>query len=275
MCVVVNSFFACQSVVTVGLYKAAMESAKEKDSEVQTKQMELDFLKNKMSKLEHRLFENEKKHSNTLSTTLQLRADKTESQKKIAELEKQLNDERHSSQVAVQTAKEETQHLRNKVEDMEFEQAEGGKRLTKPPSRNVLQSSVPTAPRAISPSPRNQVFAVTTGNSGPARMTPKKTVAVSMTPTRTGKTSAKAKTAVVSMTPSRTGKTPTKTRPLNNENAGPTPSKVGGKNFGGVTCGGKRYRSKFDFVKSMGGRKAMQGRIQEMRSPKGRQTVKI
>lgn len=188
-----------ESVVSVGLYKAAMDSAKEKVSEIETKNVELKAYKTKLSDLEKRLLENEKKHSNTLATSLKHQSEKKESEKKIAELQSALQEERQSSKVAVETAKQESKNLRNQMEDLKFELQEnggdfGGKIMKTPLYNGPQTSRALEQPRNISPSPRNRLL------ESPA---PKKSLAPRVAPV---------------------------TAPTNKENAVPAPN-VGGKQF--------------------------------------------
>ena len=217
-------------MVSVGLYKAAVDSARSKTTEIEQKQSELQALRQKYSSLALQLEQKEKAHNNSLTVARKQDNEKEGAKQRIALLESELLRERQTSEAAAEAAKEESEKhkstleslnkLRGEVADLKWELQESGSNF----HGNLTIGK--------SPSPRR--VGLQDSSSQPSRGSPP-------------------------MTPSTT----TPRVVCNKENAIPSP----------LTGTKTPSRNKFSFVKSAGGRKGLSQRVQQMRSPRARQTI--
>ena len=114
-------------MVSVGLYRAAMESAREKGNEVEHTKTELETMKEKYSFLESQLKKKQQTQDSTIALTYKHKAEQDSSNQRIAELQSELQKERENKQKVETAAQEESAKLRQQVADMKFEMQENGK----------------------------------------------------------------------------------------------------------------------------------------------------
>ncbi|CAB9496918.1 expressed unknown protein [Seminavis robusta] len=208
-----------ETMVSVQLYKSAVESGKEKGKQVEAKKAELDAMKAKYTVLESEL---QHVHNSQVTADDTIRKNQEKSQQRISELKSQLQAERKTKNSLVAAAKQESEKLKEQLDDLRLQMGAANGRT--PQARRHAHATTPTQPQA----PNLVAAAVVTPRQPPPPPPPPPP------PLRT------------------------------NSNVPPSPS-PGQK---------QAYRSKFSFVKQAGGRKGLQQKVNQIRSPRG-QTQKL
>ena len=140
-------------MVSVGLYKAAVDSARDKSSEIERKHTELQTLRKKYSSLAQELEQKELSHKETLEVTRNEEANEQEyKEQKIKQLESELLRERQSKEAAAEAAKESLSKLQGKVDDLKFELQESGN-MKKSPSPRCAEAESSSSQPVNKPSP--------------------------------------------------------------------------------------------------------------------------
>lgn len=134
-------------MVSVGLYKAAVDSARDKTSEIERKYLEVQALKEKYSSLALKLEQKELDHKKTLAVARNQEADdQEEKEQRIKQLESELLRERQSKEAAAEAAKESLSKLQGKVDDLKFELQESGSMKKSPLARHAEAESFSSQP---------------------------------------------------------------------------------------------------------------------------------
>lgn len=105
-------------MVSVGLYKAAVEAHRNKTAEVEIMRSEMQSWRQKYSSLEVQFRQKEKAHSNSLLKARQQEAAKQDTQKRMAQLEAELLEERQSREVALEAARQESAKYSSTLKDL-------------------------------------------------------------------------------------------------------------------------------------------------------------
>jgi F0F1-type ATP synthase membrane subunit b/b' len=162
-----SHLFVFIAVVTVSLYRSAVEAARDKNSEIEEKRAEIEALKQKYADLELELQQKQQAQRSAEETILK---NQEKSLQRIGELKSQLQTERRNKNEAVAKTKLENDKLRDQIADLRFEMQESGGNFDgnanagKSPALFSPTPERSQGPRSITPSTPEPTLRATNNN---------------------------------------------------------------------------------------------------------------